>query len=111
MQTCVALLRTVNVGGTGKLPMTGLRAMCERLGFDRVRTYVTSGNVVFQSTLAEASVKIALERAPEAYAGKPVGVMVRTGTELAAILAANPALNGPLQSFWTRLRPPIHSRM
>lgn len=95
MQTYVALLRAVNVGGTGKLPMTELRAMCERLGFDHVRTYVASGNVVFQSTLSESRVKFALEQALESYAGKPVGVMVRTGKELAAILAANPFSAAP----------------
>lgn len=90
MQTYVALLRAVNVGGTGKLPMTELRAMCERLGFSHVRTYVASGNVVFQSALSEAKVKAALERVLDDYAGKPVGVMVRTGKEMAAILDANP---------------------
>lgn len=90
MQTYVALLRAVNVGGTGKLPMTALRAMCEHLGFGHVRTYIASGNVVFQSALSELKVKAALERALEDYAGKPVGVAVRTGAELAAILEANP---------------------
>jgi uncharacterized protein (DUF1697 family) len=90
MQTYVALLRAVNVGGTGKLPMTELRAMCESLGFGHVRTYIASGNVVFQSALSETRVKAALERALEDYAGRPVGVVVRTGAELAAILDANP---------------------
>jgi len=90
MQTYVALLRAVNVGGTGKLPMTELRTLCEHLGFAHVRTYVASGNVVFQSALSELEVKAALEHALEVYAGKPVGVMVRTGKEMAAILGANP---------------------
>lgn len=95
MHTYAALLRAVNVGGTGKLPMPELRALCERLGFAHVRTYVASGNVVFQSALSELEVKAALERALEVYAGKPVGVMVRTGKELAAILAANPYSAAP----------------
>jgi uncharacterized protein (DUF1697 family) len=43
----VALLRAVNVGGTGKLPMSELKATCEELGFTSVRTYIASGNVVF----------------------------------------------------------------
>ena len=38
----VALLRAVNVGGTGKLPMAELRAMCESLGFASVRTYIVN---------------------------------------------------------------------
>ncbi|RQH02078.1 DUF1697 domain-containing protein [Paraburkholderia dinghuensis] len=95
MQTYVAFLRAVNVGGTGKLPMVELRAICERAGFGHVRTYVASGNVVFQSALPETKVKVTLERALEAYAGKPVGVMVRTGAELAAILEANPFSAAP----------------
>jgi uncharacterized protein (DUF1697 family) len=90
MKTYVAFLRAVNVGGTGKLPMAELRAMAEALGFTNVRTYIASGNLVFASTLSEAKVKAALEDRLEAYAGKPVGVVVRTGAELAAVLRANP---------------------
>ncbi|TAM54280.1 MAG: DUF1697 domain-containing protein [Paraburkholderia sp.] len=86
----VALLRAVNVGGTGKLPMSELRAMCESIGFAKVRTYIASGNVVFESVLSETSVKTRLERCLETYAGKQVGVLIRTGAELAAILAGNP---------------------
>lgn len=88
--TYIALLRAVNVGGTGKLPMAELRALCEGLGFSGARTYIASGNVVFRSELKEAAVKAALEEALAAYAGKPVGVLVRTGAEMAAVLAANP---------------------
>ena len=47
MTSYVALLRAVNVGGTGKLPMTDLRAMCEEAGFGKVQTYIASGNVLF----------------------------------------------------------------
>jgi uncharacterized protein (DUF1697 family) len=93
MGTYIALLRAVNVGGTGKLPMTELTAMCEKAGFLKVKTYIASGNVVFQSKLSEAKVKAALEKALEAYAGKPVGVMIRTAAEMAAVLAANPFPN------------------
>jgi uncharacterized protein (DUF1697 family) len=90
MTRYVALLRAVNVGGTGKLPMSELRAMCESIGFAEVRTYIASGNVVFESKLSETSVKTKLECRLETYAGKPVGVLIRTGAELAAVLAGNP---------------------
>ena len=90
MPSLIALLRAVNVGGTGKLPMSDLKAMCEELGFADVRTYIASGNVVFTSRKSEAAVKSALERQLEAYAGKPVGVLVRTAGEMAKILADNP---------------------
>ena len=90
MTTYIALLRAVNVGGTGKLPMTDLKTMCLDAGFTEVRTYIASGNVVFDSKAAAAKVKSALEARLIAYAGKPVGVVVRTAAELAAIVEANP---------------------
>jgi uncharacterized protein (DUF1697 family) len=86
----VALLRAVNVGGTGRLPMSDLRTLCAAAGFANPRTYIASGNVVFDSREDEPAVKAKIEQALETYAGKPVGVLVRTGEEMAAVLAANP---------------------
>ena len=88
MGSFVALLRAVNVGGTGKLPMSDLKEICEELGFGAVRT--ASGNVVFTSRKSEAAVKANLEKRLETYAGKPVGVLVRTAAEMAGVLADNP---------------------
>lgn len=65
MPTYIALLRAVNVGGTGKLPMS------------------------------EAEIKAALEKRLKAYAGKPVGVLVRTAKEMAAVRDANPFPDAP----------------
>ena len=90
MTVFAALLRAVNVGGTGALPMADLRALCEAARFKRVRTYIQSGNVVLDSAHPEAKVKAMLEKALAAKMGQPVGVMVRTGAELDAILADNP---------------------
>jgi uncharacterized protein (DUF1697 family) len=90
MGSFVALLRAVNVGGTGKLPMSELKAMCEELGFSAVRTYIASGNVVFTSRKSEAAIKAALEKRLEASAGKPVGVFVRSAAEMAQVAADNP---------------------
>jgi len=90
MTTYVALLRAVNVGGTGKLPMATLLKMCESAGFDGVRTYIASGNVVFNTRLKERRIKAALEERLAAYAGKSVGVLVRSAQEMRAVLAANP---------------------
>ncbi|WFU32863.1 DUF1697 domain-containing protein [Bradyrhizobium brasilense] len=90
MPRYVALLRAVNVGGTGKLPMTELKAMCVDEGFADAQTYIASGNVVFSSKLGPAKVKAALERRLQAYAGKPVSVVVRSADEIAAVLRANP---------------------
>ena len=90
MGSFVAMLRAVNVGGTGKLPMSELKAMCEELGFADVRTYIASGNVVFDSRKSEAAIKAALEERLATYAGKPVGVIIRTAAEMAEVAAQNP---------------------
>jgi uncharacterized protein (DUF1697 family) len=90
MGAFVALLRAVNVGGTGKLPMSELKAMCEQLGFGAVRTYIASGNVIFTSRKSESAIKSALEKRLAAYAGKPVGVMVRRAADMAQVAADNP---------------------
>jgi uncharacterized protein (DUF1697 family) len=90
MAKYVALLRAVNVGGTGKLPMAELKSLCEHAGFSAVRTFIASGNVVFDSGQTASQVGVALESRLAIYAGKPVGVLVRTGAEMAAVLAANP---------------------
>ncbi len=90
MTAFVALLRAVNVGGTGKLPMSELKAVCEQLGFTKVRTYIASGNVIFESRKSERAVKKALEAGLESFAGRSVGVLVRTPGELAKVAEHNP---------------------
>ncbi len=95
MTAFIALLRAVNVGGTGKLPMAELKAMCDAAGFAKARTYIASGNALFESDLSEAQVQAKLAAALEAYAGKPVGVLVRTAAEMAAVAKANPFTEEP----------------
>jgi uncharacterized protein (DUF1697 family) len=95
MAVYIALLRAVNVGGTGKLPMAELKSMCTRCGFRGAETYIASGNVVFECDGSEADVKMALEARLARYAGKPVGVMVRTAAEMAAVAKRNPFPDAP----------------
>jgi len=90
MTPYVALLRAVNVGGTGKLLMSGLVTMCEDAGFQAVRTYIASGNVVFASQRKAAEVQRLIESRLKAYAGKPIEVHVRTAAEMQAVLDENP---------------------
>lgn len=90
MAVHIALLRAVNVGGTGKLPMADLRAMCEQLGFGDVRTYIQTGNVICTSPLAPAQVEARLEAALTARFGKPAQVLVRTLPELEQAMVASP---------------------
>lgn len=95
MPTYIALLRAVNVGGTGKLPMSELKIMCIAEGFGMVQTYIASGNVVFSTNQSEAQIKTALQKRLKAYAGKPVGVIVRTAKEMADALNTNPFPDTP----------------
>ena len=90
MTSYIALLRAINVGGTGKLPMSDLRTLCQAAGYKEVRTYIASGNVVFQSRAGERVVKRDLEGQLLEYAGKSVNVMIRTAAEMMAVLEANP---------------------
>jgi uncharacterized protein (DUF1697 family) len=97
MARYVALLRAVNVGGTGKLPMADLKRLCSEAGFNQVETYIASGNAVFTSKTSAAKVKSVLEQCLQDYAGKQVGVIVRTAEEMAAVVKANPFPNAAPQ--------------
>jgi len=88
MTKYIALLRAVNVGGTGKLPMSDLKTMCCDAGFAHVETYIASGNVVFESEAPPSRVRAELEDRLHAYTGKRVGVVVRSAPEMLAVLKA-----------------------
>ena len=85
MTTFVALLRAVNVGGTGKLPMSELAALAKDCGFEAVRTYIASGNLLFESRASEAKVKAALEAKLPRH-----GILIRSASEMTDVVAANP---------------------
>lgn len=95
MAAYVGLLRAVNVGGTGKLPMIDLRALAEAAGFTQVQTYIASGNLVFDYKGTGAQAQAILQDRLADYAGKPVGVMIRTAVEMAQIIADNPFAEAP----------------
>jgi uncharacterized protein (DUF1697 family) len=65
------------------------------VGLKQVRTYIATGNIVFKSDTEEAEIKSTLEGRLQAYAGKPVGVLVRSAGEMAAVLARNPFRGEP----------------
>jgi uncharacterized protein (DUF1697 family) len=109
MTAYVALLRAVNVGGTGKLPMADLKKFCDKAGFTKTRTYIASGNALFESERAEAEIQVRLSAMIERYAGGPVGVLVRTAKEMAAVVAANPFADRPgnrVVAIFIDTRPP-----
>jgi uncharacterized protein (DUF1697 family) len=90
MPTLVALLRAVNVGGTGMLPMAELSALCTQVGFADVRTYIQSGNVVFRTASSTERAGATLAKALAAHMGRPVDVIVRDAEALRRALQRNP---------------------
>ncbi|GGD85816.1 DUF1697 domain-containing protein [Planktosalinus lacus] len=90
-QAYIALLRGINVGGNKKVPMADLKAMMEAMGFQKVKTLLNSGNVVF--TGKETDVKILeaqLSDQLEQTFGFPVPVVVRKGEEVLKMVASEP---------------------
>ncbi|GAB3141060.1 DUF1697 domain-containing protein [Marisediminicola antarctica] len=90
MTVYVALVRAVNVGGTGTLPMTRLAELCTSLGLRHVRTYIQSGNVVFSSPWSADAARTALEMALTDELGTPAQVIIRTAAELERSVSSNP---------------------
>ena len=90
MTSYVALLRAMNVAGTGKLAMAELRKIGADCGFINVRTFIASGNLLFDSDLVEAEAQARIEARLESLIGKPVPVFVRSVSEMTATAAANP---------------------
>jgi uncharacterized protein (DUF1697 family) len=87
----VALLRGVNVGGRNKVPMAELRKLAEELGYGEVKTHLNSGNVVFDPAGEKPSRAGArIEAAIEERIGLSIAALVRTASELEAIVDANP---------------------
>jgi uncharacterized protein (DUF1697 family) len=100
MPTHVALLRGINVGGGGKLPMAELRTLVTSLGHAEVATYIQSGNVVFTPSHRDAGALAAELRAAIAGSYKldpPVVVLSRD--ELADVIAANPYPDEPKPQY------------
>ena len=87
----VALLRAVNVGGHGKIGMGELRAVVEASGMTSVRTYINSGNVVFETHLrGDQRIAEVLEAAIEKRFGLAIRVLVRDVDEIASVVDAVP---------------------
>jgi uncharacterized protein (DUF1697 family) len=82
MTTFIALLRGINVGGKNKIKMADLKSMFEAIGMSRVKTYIQSGNVLFESDQEEETLRQKLEKEIEVTFGFSVKVILRTSQEL-----------------------------
>lgn len=90
MQTFIALLRGINVGGHKKVPMAELRSLLTKKGFQKVQTYIQSGNVVLQSGEKAKDIATIMQTAILEYFGFEVTVIIKTHAELQTILNGCP---------------------
>jgi uncharacterized protein (DUF1697 family) len=91
MTTYIALLRGINVGGNKIIKMLDLKAMFQTLGFENVRTYIQSGNVVFESDEGSESLLTGvIERKIHEVFGFEVSVIIRTLAEMENVIANDP---------------------
>jgi uncharacterized protein (DUF1697 family) len=85
----IVLLRGINIGSR-RISMPDLRALLSKAGFEEVKTYVQSGNVVLRSELGEQGLARECERLLSGRFGFEVPVIVRSRDELAEVVARNP---------------------
>lgn len=91
MTKYVAFLRGINVGGKNKIKMEILREMFAARGFENVKTYINSGNVIFETAEADDKKLAAkIEKAIEKEFSLNIRVMVRTIDEIGDIIKNNP---------------------
>jgi uncharacterized protein (DUF1697 family) len=86
----VALLRGINVGGRNKVAMADLRQALDDGGYGAVRTYIQSGNVLFESAAARKTLEDEIERQLEARFAVPLVVVVRSHDQFRAVVDRAP---------------------
>ncbi|MFD0798872.1 DUF1697 domain-containing protein [Maribacter chungangensis] len=91
MNTFIAFLRGINVGGKNRMPMSVLRLALENAGFKNVRTYIQSGNIVFESEMRSTDlISETIGKTIENTFGFSVPVLVMTKKQTALILSQSP---------------------
>ncbi len=90
MNRKIAILRGINVGGKRKILMADLKALCEKLGWKQIKTYIQSGNVIFDSVESNSELESTLEKAIVEKFGLDVPVIVRSSKELQDSIDKNP---------------------
>ena len=87
----VAFLRGINVGGKNKIKMETLREVCAALGFENVKTYINSGNVIFETPKTDdKNLAAQLESAIDKEFDLKIKVIVRSMSEIEEIIKNNP---------------------
>ncbi len=87
----VAFLRGINVGGKNKIKMETLREQFAALGFENVKSYINSGNVIFETPKTDDKKLAAkIEKAIEKKFSLSIKVMTRSVSEIEEIVKNNP---------------------
>lgn len=94
MQTCISLLRGVNMAGHNKIKMADLSALYNKLGFKDAETFIQSGNVVSSNpeNLPVPEMAVVIEEAIRKEFKYNIPVIIRTPEELREIISINPFL-------------------
>ena len=90
MDRWIALFRGINVGGHHRLSMAGLKALLTGLGFTHIRTYIQSGNVVFEGPGPARDLEARIGAAVAASYGFSPRVLCLTPDELTEVITSNP---------------------
>lgn len=98
--TSVALLRGINVGGKNPLPMKELVRIFEAAGCSNVRTYIQSGNVIFDAPANVSSIGDTVSTSIAKRFGYRIPVVLRTGSQLRKIIGGNPFLKSGVDPKW-----------
>lgn len=94
MKTYIVLLRGVMPSGKNKVPMAQLREVLTNAGFENVRTYIQSGNVLVDSDLSAKEVETSMHKLIKQHIGADLAVVARTPTQFKKLLDENPFQNG-----------------
>ncbi len=93
MAVYLSMLRGINVSGQKKILMADLKTLCESLAMRQVKTYIQSGNVIFDTDEEDPDLwRQRIETAIRERYGFEVTVIMRTAAALARVLASNPLL-------------------
>ncbi|MFT4663236.1 MAG: hypothetical protein ACI8YQ_003789 [Polaribacter sp.] len=91
MPTYISLLRAINVGGNNKIKMADLKALYESLDFKNVKTYIQSGNVIFDSKKkSQQKLEILIAEKIKETFGHDIALLIRTKKDFETLVGNNP---------------------
>ncbi len=91
MPTYISLLRGINVGGNNKIKMAELKVMYESLDFRNVKTYIQSGNVIFDSRKKnQQKLEVLISEKVKETFGHDIAILIRTKNDFERVITSNP---------------------